>query len=74
MNQNFTPKAGRGAPSLPPSLPPVEGAALIEGPGGIVLCLCARGGGTFQIPLSPDALRDIAALATITLERRRAVH
>lgn len=58
---------------LPTMLPPVEGAALAGGPGGIVLHLRV-GGDTVRVPLSPDALREIAALATDALAagRRRA--
>ncbi|WP_376098616.1 hypothetical protein ACE7GA_08965 [Roseomonas sp. CCTCC AB2023176] len=67
MNHPATSRAGRAPARVPSSLPPVEGAALAEGPGGVVLHLRAQGGGTFRLPLSPDALREIAALATSVL-------
>ena len=59
--------SGRAAPKLPSLLPPVEGAALADGPGGVVLHLHAQGGGIVRMPLSTDALREIAALATSLL-------
>lgn len=63
--------------AFPVTLPPVEGAALADGPGGVVLHLRASGGGVLRLPLSPDALREIAALATDALgtdARRAGLH
>ena len=55
----------------PAPLPPVEGAALSAGPGGIVLHLRARGGDVLRLPVSLDALREIAALTTDALAPSR---
>lgn len=72
------PRDPRARPAtLPALLPPVEGAALADGPGGVVLHLRASSGGVLRLPLSPDALREIAALATDALSpamRRAGVH
>ena len=52
---------------LPAALPPTVAAALLEGPRGVVLHLRADDGGLTQMPLTRDALREIAALATAAL-------
>ena len=48
-------------------LSPTVAAALLQGPGGPVLHLRDRDGTLTTMPLTPDALREVAALAMAAL-------
>ncbi len=51
------------------ALPLTVAAVLLEGPEGIVLYVRGDDGRLTQLPITHDALRDMAALATGTLTR-----
>lgn len=53
----------------PASLPPIQSAALMQGPSGVSLHLLGDGGAITQVPLTLAALREIAALAGAALPR-----